>query len=117
MKAVLCACSFIAFDVVTGLVKALYCRNFNSSVMREGGFHKLSELLALFAAYGMEFAAGYINIGFDVPAVGVVSVYLCIMEFISISENLSEVNPQMREMFKPYLEKLKRGENNEIERR
>lgn len=117
MRAILCASFFILFDVVTGLVKALYCRNFNSSVMREGGFHKLSEFLALFAAYCMEFAAAYINIGFDVPAVGVVVVYICIAEFISISENLSEVNPQMREMFRPYLEKLKRGENNEIEKR
>lgn len=117
MKAILCASSFIAFDVMTGLLKALYCRNFNSSMMREGGFHKLSELLAMFAAYGMEFAAGYINIGFDFPAVGVVAVYLCIMEFISIAENLSEVNPQLRELFKPYLEKLKRGENDEIGKR
>lgn len=117
MRAILCVGFFILFDVVTGLVKALYCRNFNSSVMREGGFHKLSELLALFAAYGMEFAAAYMNIGFDVPAVGVVAVYLCIMEFISIAENLSEVNPQLREMFRPYLEKLRRGENNEIRKR
>lgn len=113
MKSILCACFFILFDVITGLVKALYCRNFNSSLMREGGFHKLSELLALFAAYGMEFIAEYINIGFDVPAVGVVTVYICIMEFISVAENLSEVNPQLREMFRPYLEKLKRGNNDE----
>lgn len=113
MKTILCACAFIAFDVITGFVKALYCRNFNSSVMREGGFHKLSELLALFAAYGMEVAAEYINIGFDFPAVGVVAVYLCIMEFMSIAENLSEVNPQLREFFRPYLEKLKRGDNDE----
>lgn len=100
---------FIVFDVVTGLIKAGYNGNYNSAIMREGGFHKSMEVMALAVAYFVEYAIVYINIGVDVPAVPAVTVYICIMELISILENICAVNPQMCALFKPYLDKLKGG--------
>lgn len=100
---------FIAFDVVTGLIKAGYNGKYNSAIMREGGFHKSMEVMAMAVAYFVEYAIGYINIGVDVPAVPAVTVYICIMELISILENICAVNPQMCALFKPYLDKLKGG--------
>lgn len=100
---------FIVFDVVTGLIKAGYNGNYNSAIMRQGGFHKSMEVMALAVAYFVEYAIVYINIGVDVPAVPAVTVYICIMELISILENICAVNPQMCALFKPYLDKLKGG--------
>lgn len=100
---------FIAFDVVTGLIKAGYNGNYNSAIMRQGGFHKSMEVMAMAVAYFVEYAIVYINIGVDVPAVPAVTVYICIMELISILENICAVNPQMCALFKPYLDKLKGG--------
>ena len=100
---------FIVFDVVTGLIKAGYNGNYNSAIMREGGFHKSVEVMAMAVAYFVEYAIVYINIGVDVPAVPAVTVYICIMELISILENICAVNPQMCALFKPYLDKLKGG--------
>lgn len=100
---------FIVFDVMTGLIKAGYNGNYNSAIMRQGGFHKSMEVMAMAVAYFVEYAVAYINIGVDVPAVPAVTVYICIMELISILENICAVNPQMCALFKPYLEKLKGG--------
>lgn len=100
---------FIAFDVVTGLIKAGYNGNYNSAIMRQGGFHKCMEVMAMAVAYFVEYAIVYINIGVNVPAVPAVTVYICIMELISILENICAVNPQMCALFKPYLDKLKGG--------
>lgn len=100
---------FMVFDVVTGLIKAGYNGNYNSAIMRQGGFHKSMEVMAMAVAYFIEYAIVYINIGVDVPAVPAVTVYICIMELISILENICAVNPQMCALFKPYLDKLKGG--------
>ena len=100
---------FIAFDVVTGLIKAGYNGNYNSAIMRQGGFHKSMEVMAMAVAYFVEYAVAYINIGVDVPAVPAVTVYICIMELISILENICAVNPHMCALFKPYLDKLNGG--------
>lgn len=100
---------FMVFDVVTGLIKAGYNGNYNSAIMRQGGFHKSMEVMAMAVAYFVEYAVVYINIGVDVPAVPAVTVYICIMELISILENICAVNPQMCALFKPYLDKLKGG--------
>ena len=101
------SCGFIVFDIATGFMKALYTKSVDSSVLRKGLFHKLSELLALIGSFLLGYAADYINLGIDLPILSAVSVYICTMELISIVENLCEVNPQMFALFSPYLKKLK----------
>ena len=65
--------------------------------------------MAMAVAYFVEYAVVYVNMGVDIPAVPAVTVYICIMELISILENICAVNPQMCALFKPYLDKLKGG--------
>lgn len=98
---------FIVFDVITGFMKAMYNKDIDSTVLRKGLFHKLSELLALIGSYLLGYVAEYINLGFELPLLNVVSVYICTMELVSILENLCEVNPAMFSLFSPYLKKLK----------
>lgn len=106
-------CGFIILDIITGLISAAYNGNFNSSVMRKGGLRKITELLTIIVGYFIEFACKYIDLGIDLPVASVFCIYICIMEFISIIENLANSNPELNALFKPYLEKLKRGFDDE----
>ena len=99
--------SFIGFDILTGFLKAFYKEGINSTVLRKGLFHKLSEIVAVAGAALFEYGSTYVNLNIDIPLVACVSTYICIMETISILENLSEVNPGLGKLFKPYLEKMK----------
>lgn len=98
---------FIMFDIITGLIKALYKGGINSTLLRVGLFHKLSEILAVVGSGLLEYGSNYFDMGVDFPLLKVVSLYICIMELISILENLGEVNPTLGKLFRPYLEKLK----------
>lgn len=99
--------SFIGFDVITGFLKAFYAEGVNSTILRKGLFHKLSEIISVFGAGLFEYGCHYLEFNVEIPMVGAVTTYICIMEFISIMENLSAVNPALGKLFKPYLEKLK----------
>ena len=100
---------FILFDILTGLLKALYKEGLNSTYLRQGLFHKLSEILALIGSSGIEYAIQYIELGIDIPVLKCVSGYIALMELISIIENLCSVNPKLYKLFSPYLEKMKGG--------
>lgn len=97
---------FILFDILTGVIEAFYKKNVNSTAIRRGLYHKLSEVLALVGSYGLEYLIQYINLGVELPLLGVVAVYICLMELISIMENICDINPELGTLFKPYLEKL-----------
>lgn len=98
---------FILFDVLTGIIKALYNEGLNSTYLRKGLFHKLAEVLALVGSGLLEYGIQYVDLGIDIPILKVVLSYICIMELVSSLENLAEVNPALAKLFKPYLEKLK----------
>lgn len=110
MVAFVCTGIFILFDILTGVLKALYKDGLNSTYLRQGLFHKLSEILAVVLSAFLEYGADYVDLGVDLPFVNVVTVYICTMELVSIIENLCEVNPTLAKLFKPYLEKLKKEE-------
>lgn len=96
--------TFIVFDFVTGLIKAIKEKAFNSSIMREGLFHKCGSICVILLATLMEFANNYLDLGIGVPLVGSASAYICLMEFGSIVENVGKINPNLipdkiRELF------------------
>ena len=110
MREVIVVCCFIIFDILTGLIKGLHEKKINSTYLREGLYHKLSELICICGAWGLEYGLQYVSLGVDVPLRSTVSVYICVMELISILENICEVNPKLGKLFKPYLEKLNKKE-------
>ena len=99
--------AFILFDIVTGIIKALYNEGLNSTYLRKGLFHKLSEVIAVAGSGLLEYGLVYVNFGVDLPVLNIVAIYICSMELVSIIENLCEVNPSLAKLFRPYLEKLK----------
>ena len=107
ISVLVCTGIFILFDIVTGILKGLYNEGLNSTILRKGLFHKLSEVLAVIAGWLAEYGAKYVNINIPIPLLTVVATYICIMEAISVIENLCDINPSLGKLFKPYLAKLK----------
>lgn len=89
------ALAFIAFDVVTGWTKALATHTTDSSIMREGLFHKMGEILAILFGYGCQYAFPYVGITVEIPIVEAISIYIILMETASIVENLGKINPNL----------------------
>lgn len=104
---------FIGFDVLTGLIKALAKDGLNSTILRKGMYHKLSEILTVAGAGLLQYGADYINLGVEIPALIAVASYICIMELVSIIENLALLNPGLYKLFKPFLNKLKDKDDDE----
>lgn len=73
-----------AFDILTGYIQAVINKNVDSKIMREGLLHKCLLIVAISIGYIVEYA-------FGIKAVAqVITVYICIMEVMSILENLKK---------------------------
>lgn len=83
----------ILLDIVTGLIKAFYTKTFSSSVMRQGLFHKLGELLAVGILYGAQVAFPLIGVEANLPLFPAGVGYCTLMELGSILENLRSFTP------------------------
>lgn len=85
----------IVFDLVSGFAKAVYQKNVNSEKMREGLWHK-SGLIGLIAlAYIVQIASEHAELGFDVPTVLAICIFIIITEITSTFENLCILNPHI----------------------
>lgn len=88
----------IVFDLLSGLLKAFATKSVSTTVMRQGIYHKSAILLVVLLAIGCEYITSYIDLGFTFDGkltVGVTTV-ICLMEIMSILENLAEVNPDIK---------------------
>lgn len=108
-------CAFIIFDIITGIIKALYQGGIDSTKLRKGLFHKLSEIVTILGCGLLEYGVQYVELGFQIPVLKAVGSYICIMEFVSIVENICEVNEPLRKLFMPYLSKLKEMNKDEVD--
>lgn len=86
---------FIVLDFVTGLIKAIKQKNFTSSTMREGLFHKCASILWVVFGSLVDYAQTYIDLGVTIPLAGAICVYIVLMECGSIMENLGAINPKL----------------------
>ena len=109
--------AFIALDVFTGFLKALYNKDIDSSALRKGLLHKASEVLVFGTSVLLEYSVQYIELGIDLPLSGAVTIYIVGMELTSIIENLCEVNPRLYNLFKPYLLKLRSTDDDDKTKR
>ena len=86
---------FIAFDILTGWLKALSSGTTNSSIMRKGLFHKLGEIIAMIFGYVCQYSLPYLGVTINIPFAVAIGTYIVIMEIASIIENIVKINPQM----------------------
>lgn len=82
-------------DLGTGLCGAIKSRSLDSTKLRDGLWHKMGFFLLIAFAYALEYAAAYVDLGIDVPAVGAVCIYVMLTESVSIVENLCVINPEI----------------------
>lgn len=88
----------IVFDLISGLLKGFATKTVSTTVMRQGLYHKSAILLVVLLAIGCEYVTAFIDLGFTFGGklvVGVTTV-ICLMEIMSILENLAEINPDIK---------------------
>lgn len=98
---------FISFDILFGLLQALTNQTFQSSVMRQGLFHKLGEILCYLFGVVCDTTLPMINILVPFSLASAITIYIVIMEIGSILENLSKISPVMAKYLGLIFEKLR----------
>lgn len=102
---------FISFDILFGLLQALTNQSFKSSVMRQGLFHKLGEILCYLFGVVCDVTLPLVDILVPFSLAGAITIYVVVMEIGSILENLSKVSPVMAKYLGFIFEKLRPPEN------
>lgn len=103
---ILTAC-FIALDMITGVVKAFKEKNYTSSIMRQGLFHKTGSILCVVFGVLVDYAQSFLDLGISIPVCLSICSYICLMEVGSIIENVCTINPEiMPDKLKEYFSKL-----------
>lgn len=88
-------CLFILFDIITGIFGGVKEKALNSTALREGLWHKSGFIGLIILAYILEVASLYIDLGFEIPSITVICIYIILTECISIFENLCILNPEI----------------------
>lgn len=89
-------CIFILFDILTGIASGIKEKALNSTSLREGLWHKSGFLGLITMAYLVEVASLYIDLGFEVPSVAAMCIFIIFTECVSIFENLCILNPEIK---------------------
>lgn len=86
---------FIVLDFITGIVMAIKNNTFNSSIMRDGLFNKFGEIVIVAVAFLIDYGQSYLDMGFNIPVLESICVYIILMEIGSILENVSRINKKL----------------------
>lgn len=106
MPYVLTGC-FIVLDLLTGLLKAFKEKSYDSTVMREGLYHKAGSVICVVFGFLVDYAQCFVDLGVTVPVATTICVYIIAMECGSIIENVCKINPEiMPDKLKSYFAKL-----------
>lgn len=106
---------FIALDFLTGVLKSFKEKNYTSTIMREGLYHKVGSVLCVLLGYIVDYTQVFLDIGVTIPVTTAICVYIVLMEIGSIIENISILNPEIvptiiQSYFGKLNENQKRGE-------
>ncbi len=83
----------ILLDVVVGFAGAVRTKDVQSSKLRDGLWHKAGFVGLIALAYVIQYAAQFVELGFEVPTVIAVCAYVILTEVVSVFENLCVLNP------------------------
>ena len=88
----------ILFDIVAGVVSAAKNHSLDSSVMRNGLFNKVGEILLLILGIFCNLILEtypFTQLGIPSEVTYAVAVYISGMEILSILENICKINPEL----------------------
>ena len=104
--AIICMVLFIILDVVSGVAAAYARREIESPKLRQGLWHKLGYFFVVFCAIIIEWAMNNgMDLGFNLPLVMPICVWISLMEIVSTLENSAKINPDLANV--PGFERLK----------
>lgn len=86
---IIVALLFVAFDIISGVLQSLINGTFESKKMRIGGLHKLFLIVVIAFGVALDFAQNLANLGFNVPCLTAICIYITLMEIMSIIENIN----------------------------
>lgn len=96
--AIAAALVMMLFDVVSGFVGAVVRGDVSSTKMREGIGHKaMLILLVVLAIFVQTFTLHIGDMGWTVPLITPVCVYIIVMEVASVTENVVDAYPALRD--------------------
>lgn len=105
-------CIFMACDIVSGYLKAVYHKKFESSIMRKGLMHKAGELIVLIL-----FIVSQYSLGLPSYICTFIAIYIVLMEAYSICENLDDIGVKIPTFIKNSLkeetDKMDKGDKDE----
>ena len=97
---------FIILDVFSGLAAAYARREVESPKLRQGLWHKVGYVFVLFCSITIEWAMNNgMDLGFSLPLVMPICVWISLMEIVSTLENSAKINPDLANI--PGFERLK----------
>ena len=104
--AIVCMFLFIILDVISGVAAAYARREVESPKLREGLWHKVGYVFVLFCSITIEWAMNNgMDLGFSLPLVMPICVWISLMEIVSTLENSAKINPDLANI--PGFERLK----------
>ncbi len=98
MWALIAVSSFVATDYATGIVKAIMAENLSSKKMREGLGHKFAYLALILTSYMIDTFNAHVDLGLPVHVYLITAGGICLIELTSIIENITEINPELKNM-------------------
>lgn len=87
---------FIAIDYITGVTKAIMRDNLSSRKMREGLGHKFAYLMLALVAWFIDEVNRHIDLGLPMSVFVCTVGGVCLIELTSILENITEINPELK---------------------
>lgn len=89
---------FVAFDTISGLIKAFATNTFSSTKVKEGIFHKASLILIMVMSVVIDILSGFIpSMPFTVPLTQGCCLLIIGMEAMSVLENVCAINPALKD--------------------
>ena len=89
---------FVATDYITGIAKAIMTGNLSSKKMREGLGHKFAYLTLILTSYMIDVFNTHVDLGLPVHVYLITVGGICIIELTSIIENITEINPEIKDV-------------------
>ena len=97
---------FIVLDVCSGVAAAYARREVESPKLRQGLWHKVGYFFVVFCSIVIEWAMTKgMDLGFNLPLVMPICVWISLMEVVSTLENSAKINPDLAAV--PGFERLK----------
>ena len=107
--AIICMLLFIILDVISGVAAAYARHEVESPKLRQGLWHKSGYIFVLFCSIIVEWAMSHgMDLGFNLPLVVPICVWISLMEIVSTLENAAKINPDLSKI--PGFERLKQVE-------